>query len=264
LSDIYAGVTPQLKKNSELFKPSVNLESLRQSGFASFYYFEGFSPLEMFSRQIPLPMSDRWRLSMKLFPLWHAELHTYSVYLVVADVIEKNAGSTHITRYSTVYSLMPMAEGAMENSYIAVNDLSEQHYPCGFYSDCSDLEEMLSVKEAQTTSVNNMLEKAPWEKQISLPAALIRKMDYLFSDLKKEADIERNGEKYKRWRWDITGNIKAKRYGKVFQVLTVDKMGNEYIVTSHNSVKNAVYGKGSSLFKYRSGEYKIDNHKTIK
>ena len=264
LSDIYAGVTPQLKKRAQPFEASVDFEALRQNGFESFYYFEGFSPLEMFSRQIDIPKGDRWRLSMKLYPLWHAELGTYSNYLVVADVIEKNGGSTHITRYSTVYSIMPMSSGAMENTYIAKNDLSGEHYPCGFYEDCSNLNEMLPEQGSEMTPRNRKLEKAPWKKQISLPAALIRKMDFLFSDLKSGVDIERNGEKYKTWRWDITGNIKPKHYGKVFQVLTVDKMGNEYIVASRNSAKNAVYGKGSSLFKYRVDEQKIYDHKTIK
>ena len=237
---------------------------IRQSGNQSFEYFKGVSPFEMFVRQIPIPESKRWRLSMKLYPIHHEELGGYSRYLAVADVIRPEGKTVKITRYSTVFSIIPMAGGAMENSYIAKNDLSGQHYGCAFYKECSDLEEPIPNVGYRSREREAVLEKAPWEKELTLPAALIREMDYIFVDLKRGPSFQLDDKVERTWQWDIDNNIKKESNGRVYQVLTVDRIGDTYYLASRNNAKSAKGPKGSSLFRYHVGDTRVSDLKDMK
>jgi len=262
LADIYAGVTPKVEKSA--FKAKVDLEKLRNTNTQSYYYFQAFSPFEMFSRQIVLPKSDRWRLSMKLYLLYNDELGGSSRYVVVADVIENKSGKTVITRYSTVYGTVPMGGGLMENEYIAVNDLSGQSYPCGAYKNCSDLNAAVFSNGLVVKGKHVGLEKAPWEKTPTLPSSLIRAMEYMMYDLKKNAPREINGENQTTWEYSLGENISKEMHSKHVLTLTLDKNGEEFVVAAQKEHSTDVLQKEGLVFRYHSGDKTISAHRQIK
>lgn len=223
LSDIYVGLTsaaPRVRSQQPLTVGQP--QDLERNGFE---FLKGMSPFERLIRLISLPDSAAWRLYLKLYPLRNMETGEYTAFLTVADFFD---GGDRIIKYATVYHLVPMGGGSLENSYISQNRIVSESYPCGLLRLCSNLQ---AASEGRWGLGKHLqLEKAPWEREHQPLPALIRALDYAMGSLQHRSFDVKDGTRRHFWEWELNKVPKSLKL-KPFATLIIEKRGNNFTLT---------------------------------
>ena len=199
-------VATQTTKLSMNKVPPKGRESLSETELT---YYKELGPLQLAAHQLPLPQYPTWRLYFALYPRLDAEgiLSGYQVkahrinlspllyYSLVEEYGKENAdpklnNKTLSDQFTMPYQIVQtITADPLEKAIKHVpNTLTKQ--ACGLQLHCDQLWNDTPAKWSKAKPIQ--LERAPWDKQLNLPAALIRALAQQTNWLQKQGNI---------WQW---------------------------------------------------------------
>lgn len=199
--------------------PPQGLNSLSEQDLT---YYKELGPLQLAAHQVPLPKYPTWRLYFALYPSLDAEgiLSGYQVKaqrinlspLLYQSVVEEygkeNAdpklnNKTPSDQFTLPYLIVQTitADPLEDEIKYSPNLINQQ--ACGLQLHCNEMWDDTPAKWSKEKPIK--LERAPWDKNLNLPAALIRALAQQTNWLQKQGKV---------WQWvtpELPEGINAKR-----------------------------------------------------
>ena len=185
-------------------------------------YYKELGPLQLAAHQVPLPKYPTWRLYFALYPSLDAEgiLSGYQVKaqrinlspLLYQSVVEEygkeNAdpklnNKTPSDQFTLPYVIVQTitADPLEDEIKYSPNTLNKQ--ACGLQLHCNEMWDDTPAKWSKEKPIK--LARAPWDKNLNLPAALVRALAQQTNWLQKQGKV---------WQWvtpELPEGINAKR-----------------------------------------------------